>query len=840
MKTQVPSVSKTARAASGIARFVEFAPGGTSALALIVGLSAFAGGLVVDPGPVPTVAVLRMNPTTAAALVLAGLSLWLQRSAASSNWRVRLGRACAVVVAGVGFAVFASHLIGLDGGVDTWLLARKLTDSSGAWQSRMAPNTSLACLCVGLSLVLLDVRTRAGRRPAELLAHGSILITVSAAIGHVYGATPMNALSGFFPMAPHTAAAFLGLGIGILCARPDSGMVRVVRLDSPGGVIARWMLPAVFAIPIAIGWIRLQGQRAGWFDTTTGIELHVVATIVILTVLVWAAAIVLDRADAERRQAERTTQRVQAFLDSIVENVPNMIFVKNAAELRFVLLNRAGEELLGVSRSELIGKNDFDLFPTDQAESFTATDRATLLSDAPVDIPEEPIRTRGRGERIFHTKKVTVRGADGAPAFLLGISEDITEAKGIEEELRRSRATFESLFEYLPGPYLVLTPELTIVTANAAYLKATMTRREDLRGRALFDAFPDNPADPAATGTANLRASLDRVRQTLAADTMAIQKYDVRGPDGVFVERHWSPINSPVLGADGRIEFILHRVEDVTDFVLRKSDVSAADTDLRARTERLEAEVFQSSQAVQAANHRLELANKELEAFSYSVSHDLRAPLRHINGFAELLAGHAGPVLDEGGRRYLDKIRDGARRMGVLIDHLLQFSKMSRKEIRTSRVSLDDTVMDVIGELQQGLSDRRIEWRVGPLPAVEADGALLRQVFANLLGNAVKYTGGKAEAVIEVGSIEGVSNEVVVFVRDNGAGFDMQYADKLFGVFQRLHRADEFEGVGIGLANVRRIITRHGGRTWAEGRVDHGATFFISLPVRAEVTAWAS
>ena len=237
---------------------------------------------------------------------------------------------------------------------------------------------------------------------------------------------------------------------------------------------------------------------------------------------------------------------------------------------------------------------------------------------------------------------------------------------------------------------------------------------------------------------------------------------------------------------------------------------------------------------------RIKHLEEELESFSYSVSHDLRAPLRHINGFADLLAQQAGPRLDESGRRYVERIRDGAKRMGSLFDHLLRFSKIGRKEIRTSLISLRATVDEVIAELHDTSPDRVIEWRVGFLPEVEADGPMLHQVFANLLGNALKFTGAKPNAVIEVGSIEANANEAVIFVRDDGVGFDMQYAGRLFGVFQRLHRADEFEGVGIGLASVRRIVDRHGGRTWADGRVDHGATFYFSLPFGSVATAWAS
>jgi light-regulated signal transduction histidine kinase (bacteriophytochrome) len=224
----------------------------------------------------------------------------------------------------------------------------------------------------------------------------------------------------------------------------------------------------------------------------------------------------------------------------------------------------------------------------------------------------------------------------------------------------------------------------------------------------------------------------------------------------------------------------------------------------------------------------LESANRELEAFSYSVSHDLRAPLRHIEGFIEiLLVEHS--ELKAGSAQHLQTISDAAKRMGRLIDDLLAFSRTARAGLTRSSFDLGDLVKTIIRDLEHEIGDRRMEWVIGDLPSVEADPALIRQVISNLLENAVKYSRPRKMARIEIGSRE-ERNEHVISVRDNGVGFDPRYAHKLFGVFQRLHRAADFEGTGIGLANVRRIITRHGGRTWAEGRLDQGATFFFSLP----------
>jgi light-regulated signal transduction histidine kinase (bacteriophytochrome) len=227
----------------------------------------------------------------------------------------------------------------------------------------------------------------------------------------------------------------------------------------------------------------------------------------------------------------------------------------------------------------------------------------------------------------------------------------------------------------------------------------------------------------------------------------------------------------------------------------------------------------------------LEEANRELEAFTYSVSHDLRAPLRHIDGYAQLL--RQNPDLTMGGeaKRHLDVITSSAKRMGRLIDDLLQFSRMNRGDLRHYEWEMNDLVKEVISEMSLATENRTIDWKIAPLPRVCADRPMLKQVMANLVSNAVKYTSQRDHTEIEVGFNER-PDEWEFFIRDNGAGFDMRYVDKLFGVFQRLHNESEFEGTGIGLANVRRIINRHGGRTWAEGKVDEGATFRFTLPRR--------
>jgi light-regulated signal transduction histidine kinase (bacteriophytochrome) len=238
---------------------------------------------------------------------------------------------------------------------------------------------------------------------------------------------------------------------------------------------------------------------------------------------------------------------------------------------------------------------------------------------------------------------------------------------------------------------------------------------------------------------------------------------------------------------------------------------------------RVEAELLQS-------RDELEVSNKELEAFAYSVSHDLRAPLRHMAGYTELLQKKASSALDEKSKHYVLMMLDSAKRMGNLIDDLLTFSRIGRVETQKTLVGLDQLVREALTEVRDDTEGRNIAWKIGALPDFYGDRSMLRLVLVNLISNAIKFTRTRPQAEIEIGCADGNSDDLVVFVRDNGVGFDMKYVNKLFGVFQRLHDSGAFEGTGIGLATVQRIIHRHGGKVWAEGVVDGGATFYFSAP----------
>lgn len=376
--------------------------------------------------------------------------------------------------------------------------------------------------------------------------------------------------------------------------------------------------------------------------------------------------------------------------------------------------------------------------------------------------------------------------------------DESAERAKVEEELRK-RAR---LIDLAPAATIVRTVNGTILFWSDGAQRLYGWSRQEAVGRRTHDLLDTEFPEELEKIIAKLRSG---------GQWSGELRHKTKAGRTVIVESHWLGQFKP----GGELRELLESNIDITARKL-------AEEGLRKLTDELELRVQQRTAELTAAN-------KELEAFGYSVSHDLRAPLRHIDSFVKLLQKNAGPKLDEENQRHLRIVLGAVGRMGLLIDDLLTLSRLGRTPMQERPVRLEQLVDEALQELAPAMSGRTIEWHVDPLPRVQGDSTLLRSVVTNLLSNAIKYTRRVPKARIEVGS-QLNNGQVVCFVRDNGAGFDMRFVDKLFGVFQRLHTAHEFEGTGIGLASVRRAIQRLGGRTWAEGEVGKGATFYFSLP----------
>ena len=410
------------------------------------------------------------------------------------------------------------------------------------------------------------------------------------------------------------------------------------------------------------------------------------------------------------------------------------------------------------------------------------------------------IRNRAKEGSIFWVDAtiVPLLDSEGKPRQYITIRTDITERKRLEEIRERLAAVVESSDDAI----ISKTLDGTITAWNFGAEKVFGYSSAEAVGRSLNMLLPPERANEES----DILARIVRGESVEHFETVRLRK------DGKRIDV--SATISPIKDSSGAIVGASKIARDITER-------ERAEEVIRQLNDELE-------QRVAERTAQLEAANQELEAFSYSVSHDLRAPLRHISGFSQLLVEEFGATLAPGARHYLDRIQAGTQNMGVLVDELLHLARVGRHAVNRRRTKLNEVVEAVIAMLQPESGGRQVEWAISDLPEAECDPVLVRQIFQNLLSNALKFTRPRTHAVIEV-SCQEHDGQPVFIVRDNGVGFSMKYVDKLFGVFQRLHRAEDFEGTGIGLATVQRIVHKHGGQVWAEGKLDQGAAFYFTL-----------
>jgi PAS domain S-box-containing protein len=521
-----------------------------------------------------------------------------------------------------------------------------------------------------------------------------------------------------------------------------------------------------------------------------------------------------EQAELRTEQAELRTEHAEKWSERAVraselryrrlfEAARDGILILDAETGRISDVNPFLIELLGFSHSEMIGKTVGELSPFKDIESNKIM-LERLQKDGYVRYENLPLERRDR--RKIGVEFVSNVYQAGEKRVIQCNIRDITERKRTEDQLKASFKEISDLKFALDEHGIVdfTDPEGRITYVNDKFCAISKYSRQELLGQ---DHHILNSGHHSKEFMSDLWTTITQGRVWHG-------EMKNKAKDGSFF---WVDMTIvPFLNGQGKPRQYVTIRADITE---RK----AAEEKIRQWNTELEQRVVERTAQLQSAN-------QELEAFSYSVSHDLRAPLRHVLGFVDLLQQEAGALLSEKSLSHLNTISQAAKRMGDLIDDLLAFAHVGRAEMQKRDVNLDQLVQETSADFQADTRGRNIVWEIHPLPSVRADRSLLRLALVNLISNAVKFSGGRAEAKIEIGCVPGGGGENVIFVRDNGVGFDPCYAHKLFGVFQRLHSRDEFEGTGIGLANVQRIIDRHGGRTWAEGKVDGGATFYFSIP----------
>lgn len=505
---------------------------------------------------------------------------------------------------------------------------------------------------------------------------------------------------------------------------------------------------------------------------------------------------------------DQSHRRAQSLLRFAFEDAPVGIAMTDGAG-RFLRVNRALCRMLGRSQGELLTMAyEQIVHPDDRAAELEHLQRI-LAGDVPrYEAEQRYVRADG-AVRVGMLAVSLATGPqdeqyldpDQQPRCVIRYISDITELGGSEVGLRDSERRFFQFAEHLPLGVMVLDATGAPAYGNRALMEifGRSSLPEATQVVSLAEAYG---AYLAGTDQLYPLERLPMSRVFRGERDAWIDDMEIHRPDGSVVPiEGWA---NPILDKQGNLTYVIGALRDITE---RRQ----AEKALRERTAELEA------------------ANKELDSFSYSVSHDLRRPLRAIDGFSRiLLEDHAASLSDEAGR-YLGLVRDSAQRMGQLVDDLLAFSRLARQPLKAQVLAPDELVRQVLEELGSEQVGRAVEVSIGDLPPCWGDASLLRQVFINLLSNALKFTRHREVAFIEVDWHEGGDGKPVIFVKDNGAGFDMAYVDKLFGVFKRLHRQDDFEGTGVGLAIVKRIVERHGGRIWAEAELDRGAVFSFTL-----------
>jgi PAS domain S-box-containing protein len=513
---------------------------------------------------------------------------------------------------------------------------------------------------------------------------------------------------------------------------------------------------------------------------------------------------VILRDISERLRAEEAAARLAA----VVEFSDDAIISKNLQGI-ITTWNSGAERLFGYAADEILGKPMLLLFPPEQA-----AEEAGIL--ARIGRGEsvkhyETMRVHKDGRRIDVSVTISpIKDRAGAIVGASKVARDIGERKRLDAALETQTLMLQSVLDCLGEGLVAADEKGKFILWNPAAEKITGMDAAEVPSSDWAKHYGVFRPDTVTPFPAEENPLICAIGGESARAEMFLRNASL--PEGGWIEATANPLRDKAgVLRGGVIAF-----RDITQRILNERKI-------RALNDELEQRVIQRTEQLQAAN-------KELESFTYSVSHDLRAPLRHISGFSKILDEEYGAGLPPEAQNYLHRIQEGTRRMGQLVDELLSLARVGRQSLSRQKADLGLMVWDVVQMLEPEIGERQVEWKIGELPIVECDPVLVRQILQNLLANALKYSRPRPKAVIEIGLTSTPTNgPAVFFVKDNGVGFNMKYADKLFGVFQRLHRAEEFEGTGVGLATVQRIVQKHGGRVWAEAELDKGATFYFTL-----------
>lgn len=762
----------------------------------------------IDALKAPIHGTISMKVNAALSVLLLGIAwsmvLIFRPTRPPVRWAISI--LVAIVLAIVSATLF-EIVSGIDLGIDNALFREGPGATQTTAPGRMAPATAICIAALALAFFLREATATALSFLRDALGSTAALLSAASLLSHAFGAEGAFLFPGATPIALPTAAMILLLATASGAAYPERGFMRVLGADGPTGRMLRRAVPLLIAIAIALGYLVSLGQSRGWWPFS-------VATAVRTSVEVALFLLMLGALGSRALSSEQAAHRASEQAKERLEGAKRLLDATQR-------LSKVGGWQLDVASGEVswtdemyrlhdVDPKTFDpghppstiafYRPEDQAMLREALERA-IHSGRSYDLELMLTTARGR-TRWVRTIGEAVRER-GDIVRVHGNVIDITERKEAEDALRESEEKYRLLAQNTGDLIVAADPDGTwryVSPSAKTLLGYDVVELVGMRTRDL--AHPDDRA----------RVLAEREHVLRTGEPRSLQLRMSRA-DGKYV---WMEATmAPAKDRAGKIAGLVSILRDVTR---RK----AAEDELQALNAELEQRVMQRTRD-------LEAANAELESFAYSVSHDLRAPLRAIDGFSLALLDDHRDNLNEEARAHLDRLRAASQRMGALIDGLLKLSRIGRAALRSERVDLTALAREIASELRAGDPKRDVEIQIQEGLAAQGDPTLLRVVLQNLVENAWKFTGKRAHATIDIGTQPTPAGQAF-YVRDNGAGFDPQFAHKLFGAFQRLHTASEFPGSGIGLATVRRIIARHGGTTWATGQPDQGATFFFTIP----------
>ncbi len=848
---------------------------------------------------------LSITPNTAMTFIISGIAVWCSGGATGSSIPRRIVQGCAILLLLLGAATIFEYVSSVDLRFDQILFPESYTASSPAFPGRMSPVASVDAVLIGLAL-LLTRKTIFRTSPTNVLALAVATVSFLALMGYAYGLSVPPHFEFIQPPALHTMPAFLLIGIGMLFSQPERGMMLTFSSSAVGGTMLRRIVPFAIIAPAVIGWLRVEGQSMGLYDTSFGIALFVLANILILLTVLWWNGRSINASDLRRMEAADALHASELRYREMFDRSPVPMWVFDDATGSMLAVNESALRQYGYTRDGFLSVRNSDLivdgergFLPSGLPPYTSRHRRRDGTTFTAEIAAQPIVFDGRKAFIAMARDISDRNAveelRNWLASIVQFSDDAIIGKALDGTITSWNRAAEALFGYRAEEAIGKSIRILIPSDRQEEEDAILAR---LTAGEHVDQFESvrmhrdgTPIDVSisvspvldTTGTIigaskivrdirkqklaekALHSAEERYRGTLDGmmegcqiigfdwrylylnDAAAMhgrrQKEDLIGKTmmaaypGIeqtpvfshlrecMVTRKPSRTQNEFVFPDnsrGWFELIIQPVAEGI-FILSKDITREKEMEIELRNHRDRLEELVTQRTTQ-----LEAANRELEAFSYSVSHDLRAPLRSIDGFSQALLEDYEGQLDVQGKDFLRRVRAASQHMARLIDDMLTLARVTRAELRAETVNLSTMAQSVADELRKGAPDRQVEFYIASEIFVRGDPQLLRVVMDNLLSNAWKYTSRHPQAKIEFGLLNG-GRPKTYFVRDDGAGFEKAYVHKLFGAFQRLHSSKEFPGTGIGLATAQRIVHRHGGRIWAEGDVEKGATFYFTL-----------